>query len=267
MAAPLAKRPRGTLTTHYPDLTRISRVGEPCFRLSLLEGRAFSAPAVGGDVGARAQGLPPPNPPPTRSPGARAPACPLGRQSAARQRQAVNPQRASVGPSIRSTPATAAARQRQAVNPQRASVGPSIRSTPASGRQSNPQRALLDDLDARLKRGATFQELGFKSRRKSRKVGRAGPALPTREGEAPIEVLLAACALHHGKARVPPGLFRGDTSMTSIKLPTGLTSLGSGAFADCTAMTSIVLPDTLTSIGEGAFAHCSGIPRRPRPAR
>ncbi|KOO21463.1 hypothetical protein Ctob_001540 [Chrysochromulina tobinii] len=37
--------------------------------------------------------------------------------------------------------------------------------------------------------------------------------------------------------------------MTSIKLPTGLTSLGSGAFADCTAMTSIVLPDTLTSIG------------------
>jgi hypothetical protein len=48
--------------------------------------------------------------------------------------------------------------------------------------------------------------------------------------------------------------------MTSIKLPTGLTSLGSGAFADCTAMTSIVLPDTLTSIGEGAFAHCSGIP-------
>jgi hypothetical protein len=241
VAAPLAKRPRGTLTTHYPDLTRISRVGEPCFRLSLLEGRAFSAPAVGGDVGARAQGLPPPNPPPTRSPGARAPACPLGRQSAARQRQAVNPQRAS--------------------------VGPSIRSTPASGRQSNPQRALLDDLDARLKRGATFQELGFKSRRKSRKVGRAGPALPTREGEAPIEVLLAACALHHGKARVPPGLFRGDTSMTSIKLPTGLTSLGSGAFADCTAMTSIVLPDTLTSIGEGAFAHCSGIPRRPRPAR
>ena len=167
-------------------------------------------------------------------------------------------------PSIRSAPASgrqSAARQRWAVNPQHASV------TPASGRQSNPQRALLDDLDARLKRGATFQELGFKSRRKSRKVGRAGPALPTREGEAPIEVLLAACALHHGKARVPPGLFRGDTSMTSIKLPTGLTSLGSGAFADCTAMTSIVLPDTLTSIGEGAFAHCSGIPRRPRPAR
>jgi hypothetical protein len=192
-------------------------VGEPCFRLSLLEGRAFSAPAVGGDVGARAQGLPPPNPPPTRSPGARAPACPLGRQSAARQRQAVNPQRAS--------------------------VGPSIRSTPASGRQSNPQRALLDDLDARLKRGATFQELGFKSRRKSRKVGRAGPALPTREGEAPIEVLLAACALHHGKARVPPGLFRGDTSMTSIKLPTGLTSLGSGAFADCTGFRGLHCDD------------------------
>jgi hypothetical protein len=75
------------------------------------------------------------------------------------------------------------------------------------------------------------------------------------EGEAPMEVLLAACALRHGEARVPPGAFR-EESMTSIALPDGLTSIGEGAFAGCSSMTSIVLPAGLTSIGEGAFAGC-----------
>jgi hypothetical protein len=36
-----------------------------------------------------------------------------------------------------------------------------------------------------------------------------------------MEVLLAACALRDGEARVPPGAFRDDTSMMSIALPSG----------------------------------------------
>ncbi len=35
------------------------------------------------------------------------------------------------------------------------------------------------------------------------------------EGEVPMEVLLTACALRHGEARVPPGAFR-EESVTSI---------------------------------------------------
>jgi hypothetical protein len=74
------------------------------------------------------------------------------------------------------------------------------------------------------------------------------------EGEAPMEVLLAACVLRDGKARVPAYAFRGDTSMTSIALPAGLTSLGEGAFAGCSSLTSIELPasfddSTLRSAG------------------
>ena len=62
------------------------------------------------------------------------------------------------------------------------------------------------------------------------------------EGEAPMEVLLAACALRDGQARVPAYAFCGDRSMTSIKLPTGLTSLGFNTFFDCSSLTSIELP-------------------------
>ena len=57
------------------------------------------------------------------------------------------------------------------------------------------------------------------------------------EGEAPMEVLFAACTLRDGEARVPPYAFHGDRSMTSIALPAGLTSIGESAFWDCSALT------------------------------
>ena len=77
------------------------------------------------------------------------------------------------------------------------------------------------------------------------------------EGEAPMEVLLAACALRDGEARVPPGAFRDDTSLTYIALPAGLTSLGESAFDGCSSLTSITLPAGLTSLGGHAFSGCS----------
>ena len=62
------------------------------------------------------------------------------------------------------------------------------------------------------------------------------------EGEAPMEVLLAVCALRDGEAHVPMNAFCDDTSMTSIALPAGLTSIGESAFEDCSSLTSIALP-------------------------
>ena len=86
------------------------------------------------------------------------------------------------------------------------------------------------------------------------------------EGEAPMEVLLAACTLRDGEARVPPYAFRGDRSMRSITLPAGLTSLGEGAFQGCSSMTSITLPAGLTSLGERAFYGCSSLTSIELPA-
>jgi hypothetical protein len=86
------------------------------------------------------------------------------------------------------------------------------------------------------------------------------------EGEAPMEVLLAACALRDGEARVPVNAFRDDTSMTSIALPAGLTSLGEYAFYECSSLTSIALPAGLTSIGERAFTGCTSMTSIELPA-
>ncbi len=45
-------------------------------------------------------------------------------------------------------------------------------------------------------------------------------------------------------------------SLTSIKLPAGLTSIGGYAFADCSSLSNIELPSSLTSIGSDAFRSC-----------
>ena len=86
------------------------------------------------------------------------------------------------------------------------------------------------------------------------------------EGEAPMEVLLAACALRDGEARVPPGAFCGDRSMRSIALPPGLTSIGACAFYGCDSLTSIELPASLTSLGDDAFHGCSSMTSIELPA-
>jgi hypothetical protein len=86
------------------------------------------------------------------------------------------------------------------------------------------------------------------------------------EGEVPMEVLLAACVLRDGEASVPANAFRGDTSMTSIALPAGLTSIGRFAYWGCSSLTSIELPAGLTSLGEGAFRGCSSLTSIALPA-
>ncbi len=83
------------------------------------------------------------------------------------------------------------------------------------------------------------------------------------EGEALMEVLLAACALRDGEARVPAYAFRDDRSMTSIALPAGLTSIGERAFSSCSSMTSIALPAGLTSIVNQAL--CAQGRSNPQP--
>ena len=86
------------------------------------------------------------------------------------------------------------------------------------------------------------------------------------EGEAPMEVLLAACVLRDGEARVPPFAFADCSSLTSLPLPAGLTSLGEYAFARCSSLTSIELPAGLTSIGEYTFMNCSSLTSISLPA-
>ena len=47
--------------------------------------------------------------------------------------------------------------------------------------------------------------------------------------------------------------FNGCTSLTSVSLPNGVSSIGNSAFANCTSLTSITIPDSVTTIWDYAF--------------
>ena len=53
--------------------------------------------------------------------------------------------------------------------------------------------------------------------------------------------------------------FYGCICLTSLTLPSSVTSIGSSAFEGCRSLTSLILPSSVTSIGSSAFYGCSGL--------
>ena len=53
--------------------------------------------------------------------------------------------------------------------------------------------------------------------------------------------------------------FEGCSSLTSITIPDGVTSIGGRAFYNCSSLTSITIPDGVTSIGNEAFYNCRSL--------
>ena len=58
-------------------------------------------------------------------------------------------------------------------------------------------------------------------------------------------------------------MFKNCTSLTSVYIPEGVTSIGSttyeGVFENCTSLTSVYIPRSVTSIGRNAFKGCSSL--------
>ena len=53
--------------------------------------------------------------------------------------------------------------------------------------------------------------------------------------------------------------FSGCSGLTSLTIPSGVTSIGDYVFYDCSGLTSLTLPSGVTSIGDWAFYGCSGL--------
>ena len=49
------------------------------------------------------------------------------------------------------------------------------------------------------------------------------------------------------------------TSLTSVTIPNGVTSIGQTAFYDCTSLTSVTIPNSVIGIGEAAFDECTSL--------
>ena len=54
-------------------------------------------------------------------------------------------------------------------------------------------------------------------------------------------------------------VFQGCSGLTSLTLPAGITEIGDYAFESCIGLTSLNLPAGITKIGDGAFRGCSGL--------
>ena len=63
--------------------------------------------------------------------------------------------------------------------------------------------------------------------------------------------------------RIGHHAFRGCTGLTTITVPSSVTSIGNYAFSGCAGLTTIdtivTAPSSLTSIGDGAFEGCTGL--------
>ena len=53
--------------------------------------------------------------------------------------------------------------------------------------------------------------------------------------------------------------FKGCSGLTSMIIPSGVTSIGDEAFYGCSGLTSLTIPSSVTSIGELAFEGCRGL--------
>lgn len=65
--------------------------------------------------------------------------------------------------------------------------------------------------------------------------------------------------LNDGVTSIGDYAFACCNRLTSVNIPTSVISLGNGAFHDCTSLTSITIPDSVISVGSSAFNGSSGL--------
>ena len=62
-----------------------------------------------------------------------------------------------------------------------------------------------------------------------------------------------------GGSVIKDSAFSDCTGLTSITIPSTVTSIGASAFSDCVSLTNITIPGSVTSIGDAAFEGCSSL--------
>ena len=70
---------------------------------------------------------------------------------------------------------------------------------------------------------------------------------------------LTSITIPEGVTSIYDFAFSYCSSLTTISIPEGVTSIGNYAFEACISLTSVSLPSTLTSIGKSAFSKCSSL--------
>ena len=70
---------------------------------------------------------------------------------------------------------------------------------------------------------------------------------------------LTSITIPSGVTSIGEEAFSGCSGLTSINIPNSVTTIGAAAFYDCSSLTSITIPDSVTSISVNAFSGCSSL--------
>ena len=70
---------------------------------------------------------------------------------------------------------------------------------------------------------------------------------------------LTSLTIPSGVTSIGYRAFKGCSGLTSLTLSSGVTAIGKEAFYGCSGLTSLTIPSSVTEIGELAFEGCSGL--------
>lgn len=65
--------------------------------------------------------------------------------------------------------------------------------------------------------------------------------------------------LEEGVTSIGNDAFRGCINLAQVEIPNSVTSIGNGAFSGCANLTQVEIPNSVASIGNGAFSGCSSL--------
>ena len=65
--------------------------------------------------------------------------------------------------------------------------------------------------------------------------------------------------IENGVTSIGDKAFYFCSSLTSVTIPDSVTTIGEWAFPRCTSLTSVTIPDSVTTIGDHAFSYCSSL--------
>jgi hypothetical protein len=76
-----------------------------------------------------------------------------------------------------------------------------------------------------------------------------------------FELTIPQCVSNNGTIYTVTdvGSFRNSEELTSVTIPSSVTSIGAQAFYGCTGLTSVSIPSSVTSINDYAFCECTGL--------